>query len=148
MWWCSGKKDSEKLIELCQYKDRIINHVGDTTFGDWSAIVQHAAIVIGNDSATLHIAAATKRKCICITGIYDKYQFFPYKVDELSEGEILPVTVIKEKSCAYCRTKGYFAGYGNKQCKSMIKKGKCALCIDEISVDDVKDVIITCLGEE
>ena len=138
---CGGAPENDdaiQLISLSHHSDRIFNHVGKTTFKEWSSIVQYASLVIGNDSATLHIAAATHRKCICITGIYDKYQFFPYKVEELRNGEILPTTVIVDKSCAYCRTKGYFAGYGNKKCKAAIAKGSCSLCISEISVDMVK----------
>ena len=138
---CGGAPENDdaiQLISLSHHSDRIFNHVGKTTYKEWSSIVQYASLVIGNDSATLHIAAATHRKCICITGIYDKYQFFPYKVEELRNGEILPTTVIVDKSCAYCRTKGYFAGYGNKKCKAAIAKGSCSLCISEISVDMVK----------
>lgn len=138
---CGGapeKEDAEQLISLSNHPDKIFNHVGNTTFKEWSSIVQYASLVVGNDSATLHIAAATHRKCVCITGIYDKFMFFPYKVEKLSEGETLPTTVIVDKSCAYCRTKGYFAGYGNKDCKAEIKQGKCAMCISEISVDMVK----------
>lgn len=142
---CGGvpeEEDALQLITMSRYPDRIVNHVGQTTFKEWSSIVQHASLVVGNDSATLHIAAATHRKCVCITGIYDKFMFFPYKVEELRDGETLPNTVIVDKPCAYCRTKGYFAGYGNKECKAEIKEGKCALCISEISVVDVKQAII------
>lgn len=138
---CGGapeNEDAEQLISLSNHPDRIFNHVGNTTFKEWSSIVQYASLVVGNDSATLHIAAATHRKCVCITGIYDKFMFFPYKVEKLREGETLPSTVIVDKSCAYCRTKGYFAGYSNKYCKAEIKQGKCAMCISEISVDMVK----------
>lgn len=138
---CGGapeKEDAELLISLSNHPDRIFNHVGNTTFKEWSSIVQYAYLVVGNDSATLHIAAATHRICVCITGIYDKFMFFPYKVEKLREGETLPTTVIVDKSCAYCRTKGYFAGYSNKDCKAEIKQGKCAMCISEISVDMVK----------
>ena len=94
-------------------------------------------MVIGNDSATLHIAAAHRVKAICIAGIYDKFQFFPYLVDELDEGDRLPETVYVDMPCAYCRTKGYFAGYGNPKCRKAIKTGKCSLCIDEITVEMV-----------
>jgi ADP-heptose:LPS heptosyltransferase len=61
-------------------------------------------MVIGNDSATLHIAAAHRVKAICIAGIYDKFHFFPYLVDELDEGDRLPETVYVDMPCAYCRT--------------------------------------------
>lgn len=146
---CGGAQEraaSEQLIAGSKYANRIFNHVGETSFDEWSAIVQHASLVVGNDSATLHIAAATQRKCICITGIYDKYMFFPYKVEKLHTGEHLPTTIIVDKPCAYCRTKGYFAGYGNKECKQAIKVGKCALCISEISVSDVKKKISELMG--
>ena len=141
---CGGvfeKEASECLSRSVKHREKVYNHVGETSFNEWSSIVQHALIVIGNDSATLHIAAATHRKCVCITGVYDKFQFFPYLVDELKENDSLPVTIIKEKPCAYCRTKGYFAGYGNAKCKMVIKQGNCALCIAEITVDEVKEAI-------
>ena len=56
------------------------------------------------------------------------------------------MTVIVDKPCSYCRTKGYFAGYGNKDCKAAINRGECALCINEISVDMVKKAISTIIG--
>lgn len=141
---CGGLPENEdaiQLMSLSRHSNRIFNHVGKTTFKEWSSIVQHAYLVVGNDSATLHIAAATHRKCICITGIYDKFQFFPYKVEELRKDDALPTTVIVDKPCAYCRTKGYYAGYGNKKCKIAISEGKCSLCISEITVDMVKSAI-------
>lgn len=145
---CGGAPEraaSDLLISKSNYSNRIHNHVGQTSFKEWSAIVQYASLVIGNDSATLHIAAATQRKCICIAGVYDKFMFFPYKVEKLYAGEHLPTTILVDKPCAYCRTKGYFAGYGNKECKSAIKKGGCALCISEIKIEDVKEAIIKLL---
>lgn len=42
--------------------------------------------------------------------------------------------------------KASFAGYGNPQCKGAIKAGKCALCIDAISVEMVKTKIDTLLS--
>lgn len=142
---CGGapeQSSADKFLSLFRNKERIFNHVGKTTFKEWASIVQHSKIVIGNDSATAHIAAASKVKCICIAGVYDKFQFFPYKVDELREGEFLPETVFVDMPCSYCRTKGYFAGYNNKQCKAEIKAGKCALCIEKITVDMVKEKVI------
>lgn len=141
---CGGgdeRSSSDRLKSMSKHPERVFNHVGETSFADWSAIVQHADLVIGNDSATLHIAAATGRCSVCITGIYDKFCFFPYLVDELLPGERLPFTVITDKPCAYCRTKHYYAGAGNEECKTAIKAGKCALCISEITVKQVKEAI-------
>ena len=146
---CGGtdeKEHEESLLKYSKNTSRVISHVGKTNFSDWSAIVQHASLVIGNDSATLHLAAAARVPAICIAGVYDKYQFFPYKVDKLEEGDRLPETVLVDVPCAWCRTKGYFAGYGNNKCKKQIKDGKCALCIDAVTVDMVKEKVDELLG--
>lgn len=143
---CGGIEElstSEELIRLSKHPSCIVNHVGKTTFAEWSSIIEYANMVIGNDSATLHIAAGHRVPSVCITGIYDKYQFFPYLVDELDKGDRLPETVIADMPCEYCRTKYYFAGYGNPACQQSLKSGKCALCIDTISIDMVKEIIET-----
>ena len=64
----------------------------------------------------------------------------------LSRDDCLPETVLMDMPCEYCRTKGYFTGYGNPQCKTAIRVGKCALCIDAISVETVKEKIDTLLS--
>lgn len=151
VYLCGGfdeRDDAERLISLSKHKKRIHNWVGETTFSEWSQIVQHAELVLGNDSATLHIAAATQRRCICITGVYDKFAFFPYLVDDLRDGERLPITVIKDKPCAYCRTKNYFAGTDNPACKKDIKAGYCALCISEVTVEEVKAAVDEILSKK
>lgn len=131
------RKTAEELISKSLYQEKIHNCVGNTTFKDWLSIVQHSAVVIGNDSATLHIAAATRRKALCVAGVYDKYQFFPYKVDNLLGNQILPLTIIKDMPCEYCKSKGYFHGYGNKKCQLEIRQGRCALCLSSISKEEV-----------
>lgn len=141
---CGGTEEAhfeEELMPLVQHKDKLISHIGKTTFADWSSIVEYAELVIGNDSATMHLAVAHRRKAICIAGAYDKYQFFPYKVDELDERDRLPITVLKDMPCEYCRTIGYDAGYGNKECAQRIKSNQCALCIEKISTAEVIDKV-------
>ncbi len=137
---CGGADEAEfetRIKLISKYPDKIESHIGKTSFSDWSAIVQHANLVIGNDSATMHLAAASRRKAICISGVYDKYQFFPYKVDELDEGDRLPVTMIKDMPCEWCRTKGYDAGYGNEDCRKQIGMGGTAICVMQIAVETV-----------
>ena len=148
---CGGADEAhfeKELLQYAKHKDRIISHIGKTSFEDWSSIVEYADLVVGNDSATLHLAAAHRRKAICIAGVYDKYQFFPYKVDELDNGDILPVTILKDMPCEYCRTIGYDAGYGNKECAERIKNNKCSLCIEKISTAEVINKIGELMKEE
>ncbi len=141
---CGGfeeKHFEKELLGLAKCVDRIHSHIGETTFEEWSSIVEYADLVIGNDSATMHLAVAHRRKAICIVGVYDKYQFFPYKVDELDIDDCLPLTVMKDMPCEYCRTFGYNAGYGNKKCTGRIKNNQCALCIEMITVNEVIEKI-------
>lgn len=138
---CGSKEDkyrSEYISDRLNNNSKVHNYVGKLKFYEWSSLIQHADLVIGNDSATIHLAAAHKTKAICIAGVYDKYQFFPYRIDVK---DVLPVAVFKEKECSWCRTKGYYAGYGNKKCSNAIKEGKPAKCISEIDVKDVTDEI-------
>lgn len=141
---CGGSDeiDFESIIlSKSKYPKQVISHIGKTTFSEWSAIVQHADLVLGNDSATMHMAVASRRKAICISGVYDKFQFFPYKVDVLEEGDRLPVTILKDMPCEWCRAIGYHAGYGNPECKKRIKNNQCAMCIDAITVEEVKEQV-------
>lgn len=142
IYLCGGNEENEianKLLSLSSDPSHIHSFVGITTFEDWLSIVQYAEVVIGNDSATLHIAAATNRKALCIAGVYDKFQFFPYKVDYLGEKQRIPETIYIDIPCENCKSKGYFHGYGNKECLDEIKKGRCALCISKIKTEDVKE---------
>ncbi|MCD7956954.1 MAG: glycosyltransferase family 9 protein [Lachnospiraceae bacterium] len=137
---CGGNDElgfEKMILSMVKYPQNIVSHIGKTSFINWSAIVQHADLVVGNDSATMHLAVASRRKAICIVGVYDKYQFFPYKVDQLSDGDILPASIVKDMPCERCRTIGYYAGYGNKMCKKRINKNHCVLCIDIITPNDV-----------
>ena len=141
---CGGsgeEKFAEALTKLSSHPEKIVSHIGKTTFKEWSSIVQHASIVVGNDSATIHIAAAARVPSVCITGVYDKYRFYPYKVDELGSNDILPSAIFKDMPCEYCKSIGYDAGFGNDECKKRISKGLCAACIDLITVDEVKKEI-------
>ncbi|MGN0351048.1 MAG: glycosyltransferase family 9 protein [Roseburia sp.] len=148
---CGGLGEEKYVSEIQEFvvnKNCICSHVGNTTYNEWSSIVQHSEIVIGNDSATLHLAVAANRKAICIAGVYDKYQFFPYKVDQLNEGQRLPLTIIVDMPCEYCRTVGYFAGSKNDACKKRIEQGKCALCIESIPVESVIKKVDQLLKED
>lgn len=145
---CGGADEEKYAYQMIQKmkSKNIVSHIGKTSFSDWSSIIQHAELVLGNDSATVHLAAAARVPCICIAGVYDKYQFFPYKID-VGNG-LLPVTVMKDMPCEWCRTIGYRAGFGNKHCQKRINSGFCSSCIDLIKANDVKKAIENLMKEE
>ena len=144
VYLCGGPGEetvAQELITLSKYKEKIVDRVAKTSFSEWASIVEYAQLVVGNDSATLHLAAGYRTKAICIAGVYDKYQFFPYLVDEMNKGDRIPETLFVDMPCAYCRTKGYFAGYGNDTCQGIVKQGRSSLCVDAITVEMVKNKI-------
>lgn len=141
---CGGSDEIayEKIIlDGVHEPERVFSHIGKTTFKEWSSIVQYADLVVGNDSATMHLAAASNIKSICIAGVYDKFQFFPYKVDYLKEKENIPITIIHDMPCAWCRTRGYYSGYQNDECRKAILSGNCSLCVEKIDVNEVMSII-------
>lgn len=131
------KKYSDWLVSNTKYPNRVFSKIGQTSFKEWAAIIQYSIFVLGNDSATIHLAVASRIPSICIAGVYEKLQFFPYTVDVLDKGDMLPITLYEDMYCEYCRTKSYFAGWGNLECKKRIRKGLCATCINSISVNKV-----------
>lgn len=144
---CGGMAEREIESSLkVKHPERVISHAGRTNFTEWSSIVQHASLYVGNDSGTAHLAAAHRVRTVCIIGDYE-FVIFPYKVDVLEPDDILPLCVYKRMPCESCRDIGYYTGSTNPECMSRIKAGKCALCIDLVSVNDVKDAIIKIMKE-
>lgn len=144
---CGG--DDESKIENSlhvKHPEMLFSHIGKTNFSEWSSIVQYADLVVANDSATAHLAAAHNVKTVCIIGDYE-FVMFPYKVDILEKNQRLPECVFKRFPCENCRDIGYYAGSGNPDCKNRINNNQCTLCIDAITVDDVKNSIIKIMKE-
>lgn len=144
VYMCGGaseKEAGEQVLNLVKKKERVFDRIGDTSFSDWSSLIQHAELVIGNDSATVHMAAAALVPTLCITGVYDKGLFWPYAVDKLEPWEFLPVAIMHDMPCAMCRQKGYRAGYKNRMCRKRIRAGGCSQCIDSITVNEVLNEI-------
>ena len=150
IYLCGGKGEEilgEQIIKGTKYPARLHNKIGITTYKEWASIIQYSSFVLGNDSATVHIGVGYQKKVLCINGLYEKGIMYPYQVDELKEDESLPIIVsLKSMPCENCRTKGYFAGYGNSDCFEAIQGGMCALCIDNIKVEKVIESIKTVLN--
>jgi lipopolysaccharide heptosyltransferase I len=56
------------LLALAQDEPRVVDLIGRTTVGELLAIVEHAAIVIANDSAALHMAVGFDRPMVGLFG--------------------------------------------------------------------------------
>ena len=74
------------------------NHVhdltGKTEIMDFIEIICNAKLVIANDSAAIHIAAALDVPSVCI-GAQQLGRFLPYEVEKPRDGMILPTLIYK-----------------------------------------------------
>jgi lipopolysaccharide heptosyltransferase I len=64
----SERDQITQLIELAAQNPRIIDRVGATSVGGLMALIEHASLVIANDSAALHIAVGFDRPLVGLFG--------------------------------------------------------------------------------
>ena len=76
---------------------RVADLVGRTTVGQLMAIIEHAAIVIANDSAALHIAAGFDRPLIGLFGTTRPSRVGPYRRDQDTIQAINPPNGVTHK---------------------------------------------------
>ena len=144
VYLCGGTDEKEfekQLLDIVKNGDLIHSRIGETSFTEWASIIQYADLVIGNDSATMHLAFASRTKGVCIAGAMDKLQYFPYNADVKESLKNVPITLYKDMPCEWCKLIQYDAGYGNEDCQRRIKNNQCTCCIDLITVDEVKKAI-------
>lgn len=137
----NGEKQlSVNFINCFEGKNQIINLVGKTNLIESLAIIKGAKLLIGNETASVHMAVAVKTPSICILGGGHFGRFMPYKLNKkLTEEErrILPRVVYEKMECFNC----------NWQCKYPLVNGITWRCIYEIKVDDIKNKIFEILKE-
>lgn len=64
----SERSQCAPLLELAAREPRVIDLIGRTTVGGLMAAVEHAALVIANDSAALHMAVGFDRPLVALFG--------------------------------------------------------------------------------
>ncbi|MDM2844649.1 lipopolysaccharide core heptosyltransferase RfaQ [Citrobacter sp. Cpo090] len=90
-----GKEDQEcihDIAEGCKLSP-VTALAGKTTFPELAALIDHAALFIGVDSAPMHISAAVKTPIICLFGATDHIAWRPWaeNVTLLWAGNYQPV---------------------------------------------------------
>lgn len=129
----------EYIISHIDNKENALNFAGKTSYKQWVSIINQAELVIGNDSASVHIAAATGCRSICIVGKWQYKRFYPYIVD--NDRDYLPIPVFCKQSLP-CENCGKVLDLmSNRNCKATIQNCKSYDCISLISVDQVCEKI-------
>lgn len=129
---CGGPAEqqlSEEFIQHYHGTCSILNLTGQTTIYELLCLIAHADLVVGNDTATSHIAVATRTPSICLVGGGNYGRFHPYQADILDTADhaIMPITVTcADHSCFGC----------HERCPYPLQNHRWR-CIDNISIQSV-----------
>lgn len=95
-----------RIAEGCQHKP-VTALAGKTRFPELAALIDHAALFIGVDSAPMHIAAAVKTPIVCLFGATDHVFWRPWsdKAIQLWAGDYEPMPERKDRD----RSKKYLS---------------------------------------
>lgn len=129
----AGKEDEDRASLICKSvknPQRIINLIGKSSLIQLLSLISKAYFVIGNDSAAVHMAAASHVPSICIFHQACPNVFLPYP-EGLPFSKYSPRIVYSNHNCP------------NKGCKFNCTKyvGGLVECIDSITVKQVYDEI-------
>lgn len=139
----TGSKGEEHILaDIKPYLSdgiRVHSLIGKTSLIDLVEMIRGAVLLVGNDSSSVHIAAAVGTKAVCVVGGWDNGRMYPYKVDEVPDTGMLPVHVDKPMPCFNCAR--YEIGYGNYACQEKKRKHQVYPCVDGICVEDVLSAV-------
>ena len=126
---CGGKSDMPdalRLIDLLNFE--VLNLTGSTSLSELCEIIRNARFLIGNESASVHLASAVHTDSICILGGGHFGRFVPYS-EKLSG--IKPIPVSYPMECYGC----------NWSCTINHNCEETWPCIDLVSIRSVKDAV-------
>ena len=81
----------------------VVNLAGKTTLIEMIELIRSAQLVIANDSAAIHIAAATNTPAVCILGGGHFGRFLPYQPEISQNSSSLPKIAFNKMDCYGCR---------------------------------------------
>lgn len=143
----SGEEHILENIKPFLTKPNMVHSViGKTSLIDLVEVIRRAELLVGNDSSSVHIAAAVSTAAVCVVGGWDYGRMYPYKVKKLEKGQILPVSISKMMECYGCAKVAI--GHTNDNCKECVAAQKPYPCIDVISVKDVLEVVDSVLNNK
>ena len=125
-------EDIIKCITNSDAKNKTHNYCGKTTLLELAEVIRHAMYMVSNDTSGIHFAAAVNTKGICLFGEFAYGRFLPYDIERHDKHNEIYVCSAGMK-CKRCS-----AGKITAECKANLMNTGRYLCIDKISVDNVK----------
>jgi ADP-heptose:LPS heptosyltransferase len=120
-------------FQLCEQIAKVLpancalNLAGKTTLTEYVEIIRSATLLVCNDSAPIHIAAATQTPAVCILGGGHFGRFLPYKPEVDLANSQVPLIVTNRMECFGCKWVCTVAPAGDD----------AVPCIKFVSVSDV-----------
>jgi ADP-heptose:LPS heptosyltransferase len=120
--------DRERVRSLInKFPGMSVDLIGKTTLGELAEVLRHAAVLLTNETSTVHIGAAVGTPVVCIMGGGHFGRFVPYEIEATNENQELPITVVEPMPCYGC----------NWNCKYPRNNEEAVKCIKDISVEKV-----------
>jgi ADP-heptose:LPS heptosyltransferase len=132
-----SKRKNERFIASLYDKlpkENVINLMDKTSIREFISIIREGDLVVGHDSASVHIAAALNKPSVCILGGGHFGCFFPYP-PELSKVMNLPTVVYNKMDCFGCKWNCIYSSVNAKDFP----------CISNIGINEVYNIIIKML---
>lgn len=122
-----------------------IDFSGKTSYSEWVEIIREAVFVLGNDSASIHIAAATETPSVCVVGKWQYKRFYPYNTD--INNKILPIPVFCRQTLE-CENCGKVLDLmPNKECKATVKTQRSYKCLEAVEASRVEYIVKRVMDE-
>lgn len=121
-------KKANRIMSLAKNKSQIVNMVNQTSVVQLVSLISLSSLVIGNDSAAVHIAAATHVKSVCVLLGAHFGRFLPY-LDNLPLKEFMPICVYHEMECFRC---DYHCIFKNKNPFECLKRIPADVVVDKV----------------
>lgn len=147
-----GKEDksySDEVMEKIKEKSYVFDFTGRTSMNSWIELIRNAELVISNDSASIHIAAAVQTPSVCIAPQHDGYRFLPYQPDVILADDCLPCVVrCARVNCFDCQLSNRKKdAQADPECQFSINKNGTFKCVDWITVEDVYEKVCLILNQ-
>lgn len=100
---CGSEDDSDFAAQIVEQAGvPLEDWTGRTSLPELAALIESAALLVGNDTSAVHIAAAVSTPSVCLLGGGDFGRFLPYRFAR-ETGGVPPIPVVFPMPCFGCR---------------------------------------------
>lgn len=142
---CGGKSEqdiSRMIVEGVSDKDRVFDYTGKSGMNEWIQWIRNAALVVGNESASIHIAAGTGTPSVCIGEQKFSDKWLPYRPEIVRPEDRIPVVVRGPRlDCDFCAQRSFKR---SEACRECIEKNGIIKCVFDVRTEEV----IKAVGKE